>query len=245
MNRLSLTAFDERMQVPTGGTTVTEVTSVAHAVVLGMFDQVAFIVTSEQLSGNDAALGVKLQHSADGRNWLDKPGSTNVPGNRGLDPGSQNVVVGFDDGIIPSLRMVRFALTLSGTGPLNVAVRLDVTLNDVREGTFAIKMRKQLLQQANSDPCSSTIQGGKPIPGSMWGNPAFQALVSEQADGTVTGPLAKMFVVDRHGNYTLAPNAQICMGVDGVFTINTESQSYTISAPAAGGPDGSSSGTTC
>jgi hypothetical protein len=242
LKRLQLTPFDDCVQLRAAGS-VSVTSSVEYSTVLGMFDQIAYVVTSEQISGPNPQLGVKLSHSADGRNWLPKLGSVDIPDDNVLDPSNRVPILGFDDGVIPSLRFVRFVVTLTASAAATVAVRIDATLNDVREGQFARKMRVELEKQYKSNPCVWVIQGGGAITGTSAYLNTLKSAASESDFKHGNGPLVGLLQRRKGGGFSVSPDARLCMGADGTMTLSSPGKTIQIAEASAGGPDGSSSGT--
>jgi hypothetical protein len=242
VKRLSFTAFDDRVEMSSALTSASAISSAEFGSTLGIFDQIAYTVTAEQISGGNPKLGIKLQHSADGMNWLDKLVDDNVPTDNNVDASTQQTIVGFDDGTVPSLRLVRFFITISGVGPMNVAVRIDVVLNDVREGTFARKMRKILQRQGNRQAkCLTTWAGGS----TLSYNPALAALVA-QDEQHEAGGLSGAVHDNEDGTYTLANDVMVCVGIDGTMTFSTPGGDFDVQVPSsAGGAAGPSNKPGC
>jgi hypothetical protein len=167
MKQTTIVPFDD--YVATTGTSVTERSSLEFAIILGLFDQIAFQVTAQEVSGTNPFLTVQLFHSPDGHQWLPKNATPEVD-NELLSPSSENIYVGFDDGSNPNLRFVRFHVKLStpNTGPLNTHVRIDATLNDSRESDFARQMKALIEETQDQDKCEQYIPGGTPLEGD-WG----------------------------------------------------------------------------
>lgn len=120
MKKKSILVFDETIA---GNATV--YTSSLHNSALGDFDQVSLQVTVDSPNAN-GYIGVQLQHSADELTFVDK-GALIV--DSALTADIRNTLTGADDGISPSLRFVRLAITL--VAPTTKAhVKIHATLRD-------------------------------------------------------------------------------------------------------------------
>jgi hypothetical protein len=94
---------------------------------LGQYDQCSFQIVADNSSLNPGPLGVTvvLQHSADGRNWLDRNSiSISIPLNGAV---SQ---VFSDSGTTPLLGFVRLSIYLATAA--TVHVKISATLRDGR-----------------------------------------------------------------------------------------------------------------
>jgi hypothetical protein len=253
MNRLSVTPFNEYVVIDQFSTSTTVYTSLKHAPTLGMFDQIAYQVSVQQArTSANPSITVLLAHSADGKNWLPKPG-TPIINNHPIDPATSNPLLGFDDGTTPSLRFVRFEITLTvvGSGPVSASVRIDATLNDVREGDFAYSMRRKIEKEEEAWATTTCYPGGTPVDPSMFGvNMLFNTddqgyTVGEQIGGlqisNPTEPTSESrteFPV--YATWEVPPGSELCVGTEGTLTVSTTSGSTVIS-PSSGGSSGSES----
>jgi hypothetical protein len=218
MDQMQLVAFDEHMT--SSGESSTATSSDQDALTMGMFDQISFTVTAEQIEGSNPALQVQVWHSADGVNWMPKSGIPEVPYQYFSADGT-NVYVGFDDGSIPSLRYIRFVLTIMTDAPgFDAAVRIDAVLNDTRENEYARKMQKVLAQQ-DANACTSYIQGG-----SSTDNPDLTYALNHMDS---SGPsLWNEISDDGSGGVALAADSAACVAADGTVTITSPRGEFNV-----------------
>jgi hypothetical protein len=93
---------------------------------LASVDQLAVQICSDQVSGSTPTITAVLQHSADGRNWMDK---TTLASAVSLNPAMTNVAIASDAGTTPTLGLARISITLGGTTPV-AHVKVHVTGRD-------------------------------------------------------------------------------------------------------------------
>jgi hypothetical protein len=167
MSAYTFLAFDDWVQKTGPGSGSASVTSSQkHDEILGLLDQIAFEVNAAQgTTGANPSIEVRLLHSADGEHWRSKSTAAEVP-NYLLDSTEPdlNVRIGLDDGLLPSLRFVRFQITITAAAAARARVRIHATLNDVRENAFARKMVHIIRKLEKSNPCTRMIQGGTVLP---------------------------------------------------------------------------------
>ena len=121
MRRFMITVFSDTV---VGTTTVYSNTDYNQQ--LASVDQLAVQVCSDQVSGTTPTLTAVLQHSADGRNWVDK---TTLVSGASLGTTTTNVSFGSDAGTTPMLGLGRISITLAGTSPI-AHVKVHVTGRD-------------------------------------------------------------------------------------------------------------------
>jgi hypothetical protein len=130
VRRITLVVFDDVV-----GTTVritNPVSSDELAHLLGMFDALAIEAVTDQAT-TGSSLSVQIQHSADGEHWMAKAASPEVP-TTALNVGQTTVLpIGYDDGSLPSLALVRFKLVFQGGSPAGAAIKVTVTTYDRRD----------------------------------------------------------------------------------------------------------------
>jgi hypothetical protein len=160
----TLKIFEDYVQTATGSAT-TYYTSAEFDAPLALLDQIAVEVRAEQgVPGANPSITAKLQHCANGRSWHDKAGTPEIP-SYVLDPlvADNNVRVGLSDGTVPSLSLVRVAITISAAAAAFARVIVKATLNDVRENAFARHVGNVIAQIRKQNPCKIRIQGGRPF----------------------------------------------------------------------------------
>ena len=122
MRKLSILAFDDFV---TSATTV--YTTQALNETLGAFDKLSIQAICDSLS-TTPTVTVKIEHSADQRNWVQKTaGAGEIPafGPTTAIPS----IVGGDTSLVGSMGFVRLAITLGGTTP-SMHLKLWVTARD-------------------------------------------------------------------------------------------------------------------
>lgn len=92
--------------------------------VLGQFEQLAVQAIVTRAGGSSPRLNVALQHSSNGRQWMDRSDLPAID-SANLTAGSVNVLVGIEAGG-PGLAYARWLLRLEGTNP-RAYVRLWMT----------------------------------------------------------------------------------------------------------------------
>ncbi|MCC6554700.1 MAG: hypothetical protein IT372_17135 [Polyangiaceae bacterium] len=137
--RVTRVAFDDFIQGP--GSLVSAVSDPAVSKVLGSLDQLAIEAVVDQVAAavGPASLKIRIAHSGDGIHWLPKNPipEVNVPATLSL-TGPTYMDLGYDDGRIPSLGLVRLELTLDAVaGPVSAHVRIHATANDVGADEFS------------------------------------------------------------------------------------------------------------
>jgi hypothetical protein len=233
VKQTQIVAFDEHMT--SAGLTVTMNSSEQDAIVMGMFDQIGFTVTAEQVTGSNPALKVQLWHSADGINWLPKRETPEITSQILMADGT-NTYVGYDDGTKPTLRYVRFMLTIETlVAGFDAAVRIDAVLNDSRENAFAAKMHKAVEENKDANQCSYSIQGGDTTSQDAVMT-AYSGAVWQQATLHGTSPLFQELSCDDNG-CTLAADASICVKPDGSVNLQSPRSNFNIPPAAQQGGD--------
>jgi hypothetical protein len=92
-------------------------------------DKLALMAVTDQVFGV-TALTVQIEHSADGRNWVAKNGTAEIPSTL-ISTTATTVLTGSDSGSSPSLGFVRLKLMLPIGGPGTAThVKLYVTGRD-------------------------------------------------------------------------------------------------------------------
>ena len=126
MKRFTALVFDETIH-----TTTPVYTSNAHNDVLGSADKLCIqAVVDEVANITSPTLTVAIEHSADGRFWIQKNTPPEIDA-ASTPTGGTTPLVGSDQGGVPSLCLVRLRLTLGGTGGTPAAhVRVHVTGRD-------------------------------------------------------------------------------------------------------------------
>ncbi|XXY54664.1 hypothetical protein WME91_26380 [Sorangium sp. So ce269] len=127
-------------------------TAVAKAVsaprmgaLLGFYDQLAVEVITDQASAGvgPLSLAVHLAHSGDGFAWALKQSTPLVQEGALSLTGKTYLDIGFDDGVAPSMGVVRLELTLqAASGPVRARVKVNVTANNLRERDFSAAVKK-------------------------------------------------------------------------------------------------------
>jgi hypothetical protein len=95
---------------------------------LGRLDQTAIFAVADRSSGTTPSLSVQIQHSPDGRNWINKNASAEVMAM--IPTGATTAVAGVDPGTAPSAANVRLAVFLGGTGSPSAHVKIFVCDRD-------------------------------------------------------------------------------------------------------------------
>jgi hypothetical protein len=107
MRKLTLMVFNDFVQGATAVYTPSE-----HNEALGTYDRLAFqvVVDSVNATGN---ITVQIEHSGDGRNWLNKNGTAEINATA-INAGATNNLSGYDSGAAPLLGLVRLRVQLGG-----------------------------------------------------------------------------------------------------------------------------------
>jgi hypothetical protein len=92
--------------------------------VLGQNDQMAIQCITDQVTTSNGTITVRLQHSSDQINWINKNGTAEINGSA-INTASTNVTFGNDAGGTPSLGYVRFSILI--TTATQAHVKLWVT----------------------------------------------------------------------------------------------------------------------
>jgi hypothetical protein len=79
---------------------------------LGSVDKLALFAVSDQVTTN-GTLTVRIEHSADGVNWIAKSSGAAEIAAADLTAGSTEVAYGYDPGTSPTLGLVRLSLTIA------------------------------------------------------------------------------------------------------------------------------------
>ena len=157
--QITLTVFDDVLAT---GSSVTVFSNPLLNGILGAFDQVAFLVTAGYVvhePGVQVFVTAQAQHSADGRAWINKSSTPEIPSTR-VDgfPTGKTLPLGFVDGTIPSLAFFRILFQLVVTGASGqIWLNAVATCNNTREKAFIQKVDAA----AYGGACTGgTIQGG-------------------------------------------------------------------------------------
>jgi hypothetical protein len=106
MQVFNIKAFDDFIHGNTAVFTTAEINGL-----LGKADKLALMAVADQVTGT-TNLTVQIEHSGDGRNWVAKNGSAEIPATS-IPASATTVLAGSDSGSSPSLGFVRLRLTLS------------------------------------------------------------------------------------------------------------------------------------
>ena len=93
---------------------------------LGKLDQTAIFAVADSTGGSTPTLSVQLQHSPDGRNWVNKNGTPEIA-NQGIPTGATTGLYGYDSGTAPSGANVRLAVWL---GPASTSAHVKIFVCD-------------------------------------------------------------------------------------------------------------------
>jgi hypothetical protein len=96
---------------------------------LGRLDQTALFAVADSTAGTAPSLTVQIQHSADGRNWVNKNTTAEIS-NVSVPTGATTALYGYDPGSAPSGANVRLAVFLGGTGSPSAHVKVFVCDRD-------------------------------------------------------------------------------------------------------------------
>lgn len=102
---------------------------------LGRYDQISIQAVVDQVGSAGGLLTVQIEHSADGRNFVNKGSAAIVgpgtgPGLGGLTAFVTNVLTGVDQGLLPSLGFVRLKIG----SDVDAHVKVHVTMRDQSGG---------------------------------------------------------------------------------------------------------------
>jgi hypothetical protein len=122
MQAFNIKAFDDVIHSNTAVYTTAELNDF-----LAKVDKLALMAVTDQVTGV-TNLTVQIEHSADGRNWVNKNGTAEIPATA-ISTTATTVLTGSDSGSSPSLGFVRLKLTLSLAGAI-AHVKLYVTGRD-------------------------------------------------------------------------------------------------------------------
>lgn len=122
MRKFNILAFDDF--ISGAGTTVYTRPELFEK--LAEVDKLALFPVTDQVT-TAGTLTVRIQHSGDGLNWVNKNATAEVNG-VAINPSATNTAYGSDAGATPSLGFVRLALTL--TTSTSAHVKLWVTGRD-------------------------------------------------------------------------------------------------------------------
>jgi hypothetical protein len=265
MSGHTFTAFDDWIETPDGELTYFY-SSARHDEPLGLLDQVTFMVSAEAETGADPAIQVELLHSADGLHWLKKTLVEPVDYVLVVDQPQNNVRVGLDDGALPSLRFVRFRIGISNEAeeetPSCAHVRIQATINDVRQNAFSRRITRVIRALERKNPCAQVIQGGSHVGYTEWAYKLHSGqhgmgIAMDRKTMQMGQDLAKLGIAGfdggfitgncdavgagRHGvfdwecDYQVADDASICVGHDGSVIASREGKgSVFVHNPAAG-----------
>lgn len=116
MRMLNTLAFDEYVQ-PTATAFYTPASQNDN---LGRYDQLGLQVITDNANAA-GSITAQIEHSADGRNWINKNGTAEVNGAT-VATGQTNVAAGSDTGSSPSLGFVRVRVQLTTTASAHVKI---------------------------------------------------------------------------------------------------------------------------
>lgn len=88
---------------------------------LGGFDQLAIMAVIDDVTGGSTGFKVQIEHSADGRLWINKSATAEIAPAGNLQTG-QNALFGYDGGTIPNLGFVRLRIEQGLTTSSHVRV---------------------------------------------------------------------------------------------------------------------------
>jgi hypothetical protein len=117
MRKFNMLVLDEFVSVTGTGNYVYTRTDLNET--LGQADKLALQVVGDQASGS-FNVTARIQHSADGINWITKGGSPEVT--LSVSSNATSTAAGSDAGTTPSLGLVRIAVQLSASGQAHVKV---------------------------------------------------------------------------------------------------------------------------
>lgn len=133
MRYLNTRVFDEFVPAATSSAPVYTKDDIARS--LGTYNSLAIHVVTDNVNGATGTVNVQVQHSSDGRAWINKSSYATGAGGGGSPELSkpigagQTSVYGYEDGSMPSLEFVR--LKLYFTGVITAGhVRIHVTARD-------------------------------------------------------------------------------------------------------------------
>jgi hypothetical protein len=91
---------------------------------LGSAEKLALQAIADQVTGTTPSLTVRLEHSADQRNWMTKNATAELSSGTLTTPGTvSQFAIGADAGSVPGLGFVRLNILMAGTSP---AARLRI-----------------------------------------------------------------------------------------------------------------------
>jgi len=133
MRRMNITVFDEFLTGVVAGTTPAVTTSQELNARLGQFDQLGLFAVVDN-TASTAGLFAFIEHSGDGRNWIQKNAIWEIEGTNNTKNGwfTANVTTplwGFDPGTNPTLGFARIRVYFSAS--LSAHVRIHVTGRDM------------------------------------------------------------------------------------------------------------------
>jgi hypothetical protein len=244
VNRLTFVAYDSHLS--TSGTSWIAYSSAGIQHKLAVFDQLAFEVVADEVAGMIPKLEVSLEHSADGEHFLPKAASPEIPETQ-LDVVNPNVLLGFDDGLKATLRFVRFKFKLTSANPgVRARVRVSATVNDIRQGRFAIKMRKLMEKSEEAGNCWVMLQAGQCFQGDdlRWRHlvdaKLWKYIKASPIWRAPEGQPEKAW-------YCVRPKTSICMLENGDLVVSQQGRQPILVRPAgaAGGGGGGGGGGMC
>jgi hypothetical protein len=136
MRMLNKLVFDEYIPAA-NGQAAAFVTSNDLNEELGRSDQIAWQLIADNIAGTgwttSATMTCRLQTSADGRNWVDKTGSTDAVATFNVAPSTTTlaIAVGSDQGLTPSLGFFRLQIWFSAAS-IAAHVKVYATARDGR-----------------------------------------------------------------------------------------------------------------
>lgn len=123
MRAANILVFDEHIQ----SSSTPSYTNQSWNERLGGFDQLAIMAVVDDVTTPGSNFKVQIEHSADGRLWLNKSSTAEIGGSSAITPpaSSQTPYFGYDAGTIPNLGFVRLRVDLGASASAHV--RLYVT----------------------------------------------------------------------------------------------------------------------
>ncbi len=164
-NRITVIAFDDYVE-STGPITV--YTNPRLNWLVGLFDQIAIQIVTDDVEGLVPTLSAQVLHSADGRNWIRKYHDYPEISVTALSTVNTTDLYGFDDGAFPSLAFVCLSMTLGGLLNSRAHIKCTLTCNDVHEREFA---REEWDYALGKHGCVQFIPGGGVMPTYAKGDP--------------------------------------------------------------------------
>lgn len=95
---------------------------------LGKFDKIAVHAVVDQVTGTGPTFTLQLEHSGDGRNWLNMNTTAEINA-VSISVSAVNSMIGVDSGSVPTLAFVRARVQLGG-GATGARVKVHACLRD-------------------------------------------------------------------------------------------------------------------